>query len=337
MYFSHTKPVKLLLENPKLFYDMYLKWSVRLLLAEVTHKIRKPSKYAGNIVTPDYEGNEIIKQMLLEGKPFAVGRPGATEVIMLLQSELLLNGQRTAATDEEYKMLFVNSGVFPRTVEMVEKVGAYEASLFKECDLMNVSYCVLEDYIYTKNITPDTKLTYIRALDYWRFEKPWTMALKGKKVLVISPFAKTIEAQYSKRDKLYQNEEILPEFTLYTVKAVQTGGMETDDRFKDWFEALEYMYTEAMKFDFDVAILSCGAYSLPLAVKIKQAGRSAIHMGGVCQMLFGIKGRRFEDEPGASEFFNEHWTYPSREETPKSADMCENFAYWKKEENPSTE
>ena len=113
---------------------------------------------------------------------------------------------------------------------------------------------------------------------------------------------------------------------------MQTGGNETDDRFADWFEALEYMYRESMKYDFDIAILSCGAYSLPLGAKFKAAGRGAIHMGGVCQMLFGIKGRRWEDEPGAGEFFNEFWVYPSAAETPKSAGTVENFAYWKPDE-----
>ncbi len=331
MFCSKTKPMAILLNNPALFWDMYVKWLAKIAYTKYTHKVIKPRKYAGKTIIPDYTGNEMIKKLLLDGKPFAVGRPGATEIYMMLQAELLQHNQRKPATDEEYKMAFVNSGVFPRTVEMIERFGLYEARLLAECNLMNVSYCVLEDYIFRKYMNPDANATYIRALDYWRFDKPWTSALAGKKVLVISPFARTIEAQYAKREKLYEDPMVLPEFTLYTVKAVQTGGMEKDERFTDWFQALDYMYEEAMKYDFDVAILSCGAYSLPLAVKFKQAGRSAIHMGGVCQMLFGIKGRRFEDEPGASDFFNEHWTYPSAEETPKSAATVENSAYWSRE------
>lgn len=47
-------------------------------------------------------------------------------------------------------------------------------------------------------------------------------------------------------------------------------------------------------------------------------GKKAIHMGGATQMLFGIKGKRWEDEYG--EFMNEHWIRPSKEETPINAD-----------------
>jgi len=301
---------------------------MKVAVTKFTKHVFKPAKYAGKQVLQDVEGNECIKNLLMSNQPFLVGRPGATEIYLMLQSRMLRQGLRAKATDEDFRMGYVNTGIFPRTVDFINKYGPYSAETIRMCDLLNVSYCVMEDYIYEEHMGKDAQLTYIRALDYWRFKDPWTMCLKGKKVLVISPFADTIEKQYGIREKLYDNPEILPEFTLYTVKAVQTGGDEKDDRFTDWFEALEYMYQEAMKFDFDVAILSCGAYSLPLGAKFKAAGKGAIHMGGVCQMLFGIKGRRWHDEPGASDFFNEHWVYPSVEETPKSANIVENHAYW---------
>lgn len=331
MYLSHLRPLKMLFSEPEMFKYMYIKWFGKIAYTKLTKRVIKPKRYAGKLVTPDYEGNEKIKELILSGKPFLVGRPGATEIYLIHHGQMLTDGLRKPAKDEDFQMAYINSGIFPRSVDFIKKYAPFAASTLSECDLLNVSYPVMEDYIYKKYMGKDTELTYIRALDYWRFAEPWTMALKGKKVLVISPFADTIKKQYEKRELLYENPEFLPEFTLYTVKAVQTGGYEKDDRFADWFEALEYMYNEAMKYDFDVAILSCGAYSLPLGAKFKQAGRSAIHMGGVCQMLFGIKGRRFEDEPGADKFFNEHWTYPSADETPKSAASVEHSAYWKNE------
>lgn len=328
MYLSHLRPLKMLFRELEMFKYMYIKWFGKIAYTKFTKKVIKPKKYAGKIVTPDYVGNERIKELILGDEPFLVGRPGATEIYLMLHGQMLLQGIRKPAKDEDFHMAYVNSGIFPRTVDFIKKYAPYAAKTLSECDLLNVSYPVMEDYVYKKYMNPSTEFTYIRALDYWRFKEPWTMALKGKKVLVISPFADTIKKQYEKRELLYENSEILPEFTLYTVKAVQTGGLEKDDRFSDWFEALDYMYDEALKYDFDVAILSCGAYSLPLGAKFKQAGRSAIHMGGVCQMLFGIKGRRFEEEPGAGDFFNEHWVYPSADETPKSAGTVENSAYW---------
>ena len=324
--------MKMMVKDPDMFYHMYVKWLWKITCTKVTKHIFKPKKYAGKRVSPDYEGNEQIKALIQSDKPFLVGRPGATEIYLFLHSQMMQQGIRKEARDEDFRMAYINTGIFPRTVPFINQYAPYAAQTLADCDLLNVSYCVMEDYIYKKYMHKDAELTYIRALDYWRFASPWTTALKGKKVLVISPFADTIQKQYAIREKLYENQEILPEFTLYTVKAVQTGGNERDERFDDWFEALEHMYREAMQYDFDIAILSCGAYSLPLGAKFKAAGKGAIHMGGVCQMLFGIKGRRWQDEPGAGDFFNEYWTYPSADETPKSANLVEDSAYWAKDE-----
>ena len=82
----------------------------------------------------------------------------------------------------------------------------------------------------------------------------------------------------------------MPEFELSCVKAVQTIADEKDDRFKDWFDALNYMYRECMKRDFDIALIGCGAYGMPLAVRLKQAGKQAVHIGGSLQLLSGIIG-----------------------------------------------
>ena len=49
--------------------------------------------------------------------------------------------------------------------------------------------------------------------------------LRGKKVLVIHPFAETIQHQYEqKRTLLFKNPDVLPEFQLETIKAVQSLG-----------------------------------------------------------------------------------------------------------------
>ena len=82
----------------------------------------------------------------------------------------------------------------------------------------------------------------------------WSHLLKGRKVLVISPFADQIEEQYKKRERLFPNNPgILPQFELITIKAVQTIADQDDSRFGNWFEALDYMKVEILKHDFDVA------------------------------------------------------------------------------------
>ena len=177
---------------------------------------------------------------------------------------------------------------------------------------------------YMKN----TALTRLWSLEPYRFSNPWTKALKGKKVLVIHPFANTIQQQYEKRKQIWGEKEILPEFELQTLKAVQSAAGEKDERFVDWFEALDYMKAEIAKRDFDIAIIGCGAYGFPLAAYIKELGKQAIHLGGATQLLFGIKGNRWENDSGVKQYFNEYWVRPSMDETPKNNTSVEGGCYW---------
>ena len=102
----------------------------------------------------------------------------------------------------------------------------------------------------------------------------------------------------------------------------------TKTEFDDWFAALEYMYNEAMKIDFDIAIIGCGAYGFPLAAKLKKAGKQAIHLGGATQILFGIWGSRWDNVEPIRKLKNEFWVRPSKEETPSGAKKVENACYW---------
>ena len=144
---------------------------------------------------------------------------------------------------------------------------------------------------------------------------------------MIHPFKETIEKQYKNREKLFANPDILPEFELITMKAIQTIAHEIDPRFCDWEEALNYMYESAMNLDFDVALIGCGAYGMPLAAKLKASGKTAIHLGGALQLLFGIKGKRWDDMP-QGKLYNEYWVRPLENERPRDAKSVEDACYW---------
>ena len=86
---------------------------------------------------------------------------------------------------------------------------------------------------------------------------------------MIHPFAELIEAQYARRSDLFDNKDVLPDFELRTVKAVQSLGGDNQG-FKDWFDALEWMKREIGKADFDICLIGCGAYGFPLAAHVKK-------------------------------------------------------------------
>lgn len=62
---------------------------------------------------------------------------------------------------------------------------------------------------------------------------------------------------------------------------------------------------------------------------VKKLGKQAIHMAGVTQLLFGIRGKRWDNDKLYHTFFNKNWCYPSVEETPKGNGQVEGGTYWK--------
>ena len=55
-------------------------------------------------------------------------------------------------------------------------------------------------------------------------------------------------------------------------------------------------------------------------------GKTAIHMGGSLQTLFGIKGSRWDNKYGS--MYSEAWVYPSENETPAGFEKVEGGCYW---------
>ena len=286
------------------------------------------------------EANEILKNIILKNEPFMCARFGSTESRAILNFQLKkkqitdfhaslkhIRGKMNIYWKEHPK--FLNnltelSGFFPKDENLLEIFVNLYISDIKNLDLLGV----WNEYEEFLQVPEDTKLCKIRELEPWFYNEPWTAALEGKKVLVIHPFEETIKKQYQKKEKLYENENILPNFELKTIKAVQTIAGEKSE-FKDWFEALESMKNQMNNIDYDVAIIGCGAYGFPLASHAKKMGKIGIHLGGVTQLLFGIKGKRWEEWKHYTELRKnegESWVYAN--EIPKDYKKVENGCYW---------
>lgn len=276
--------------------------------------------------------NEWLYQKILSGEPFMAARFGNTELSVI--TSVLKNRicGRSEENDERFDKWFARlgegAGFFPVEDKLADPFTDLMLKACKSVDLLGMWHCHMEDFVIEEYL-PQADLTFLFRLEPWRCQEPWSRALKGKKVLVIHPFEESIQKQYQKRELLFPGTEVLPEFDLLTLKAVQTVAGEKDERFETWFDALQYMFDEAMEKDFDIAIIGCGAYGFPLAAKLKNAGKQAIHLGGVTQIMFGIKGKRWVECPTYRVPFNEAWEYPLESETPKNSQKVEESCYWK--------
>jgi hypothetical protein len=160
---------------------------------------------------------------------------------------------------------------------------------------------------------------------------PWLADLAHLRWLVVHPFEKTIWAQLPHLAKLgvfpASSESALRQRATDTrcLPPPQFSYM-VPPRHRDWFHALEEMKKamEDQRDHFDIALIGAGAWSLPLAAHAKAIGKKGLHLGGGLQLLFGIKGGRFEKWIP----HNEHWIRPLPEDRPENCHLMENGAYW---------
>jgi hypothetical protein len=293
--------------------------------------------------------NEKIYELLLNDTPCMISRLGSIELGCIL-NYIAINSKKNKlkklfeyVTDDvgtpwwDDQFLFSlnnNAGVFPSTYETLEK--------FSQIYLNDILYIdLLGSFHYGEKFLPLKKEivnVHLEALYPFWVNNPWTKVLTGKKVLIVHPFTNTIEKQYSKRRLLFETDDVLPDFELKTLTAVQSNcGNEVP--FESWFDALKYMKDQIEKIDFDFCILGCGAYGLPLAAHVKRMGKKSIHLGGGTQLLFGIMGKRWDknyqwDNLSGNintnywELYNKAWTRASKLETPEGAEKVEGACYW---------
>lgn len=311
--------------------DLFIKYEMSRVFDKMFERRRDATNLSSFLgdrtnLSPD-EANKIIAEAICKNKPFMAGRFGGFELAAVVQ---YLEG-RIKYPSHLSQCLVNNAGLFDASKEVIENFAALYLDSTEKLDLIGRHWNGMEDYVIQAYAT-NAAITKLFWIEPWSAPKnPWSAALKEKKVLVIHPFTETVKAQYKKREELFPGTDILPEFELKTLKAVQTIAGEKDDRFETWFDALGWMYQEAMKIDFDVAIIGCGAYGFPLAAKLKQAGKQAIHLGGATQLLFGIKGKRWDTEPAfeyVRKCYNDAWVYPSEADKPKQAKRVEDGCYW---------
>lgn len=289
----------------------------------------------------EQDASNLIREGLISNAPFAVSRFGYSELRAVLtflhihESEhslkkiySFLKGEKVEPwwSENTLKIITHNAGFFPKEIGMVEDFCRLVLHEMQHIDVLG-SWLGGERWV--KPMLANTK--FVRLHDFYHFlhGEPWTTALKDKKVLVIHPFSKSIQQQFEIKSKIFTGIHTLPDFKLITYKAVQSIAGNKPSGYETWFDALDTMKSDFSRIDFDIAILGCGAYGMPLASFIKtELKKKAIHLGGNTQILFGIKGSRWETDPAFSGIFNSYWKKPLPEETPNGHNTIDSNCYW---------
>lgn len=286
---------------------------------------------------------EKVAELLKAGKPTMIARYGSFELEATLRGlaiaerrmkrtgmpSLLLGRCSPYWWDNSIRGgLCWNAGFFPPTDEALE---AFARRFAEDSVLLDVltSTWPGEEYM-RRRYCPNAEVCGLSPLSSpFFFVSPWTRALAGKTVLIVNPFASTIASQYAKREKLFSNPLVLPEFRLLTYRpCVSQCGNADSCGVSSWFDALDKMSRDIRSMKFDVALIGAGAYGFCLAADVKRSGRIGIQLGGSTQLLFGIKGGRWDETDIGKRFYNEHWVRPAASEVPTNARTVEGGCYW---------
>lgn len=319
-------------------------------LRSIYRKLVNPT-FIGNSWPEEQEWentNKLIKNYIDSQEPCLIGRIGTSECAILVNYitvhsnksyfkkclDYIIDETRMPIWDTGKPFYDIQnaSGFFVNGNIQIKDVEKFAEIYLKVIPTMDVC----GRFFYQEKFLPfSTKCQMVQLESLYPFfsNLPWSQSLENRKVLVVHPFKDSIISQYNtNRKKLFKNPKILPDFELDVIQAVQTIAGEKS-RFQNWFEALDYMKSEISKRNFDILIVGCGAYGLPLAAYGKSLGKKAIHLGGGTQLLFGIKGKRWEgkyhgDDTRFSDLFNDYWVYPSKKERPQNANKVEGGCYW---------
>ena len=285
------------------------------------------------------EASNLILQSIESNKPVIIGRFGSGELLGLLHYLNIRDNRPFLRKSLRYivgrstpfwwdrqivDVLQYAGGLFPLNDETLNKFSELTLKSLPEINILGSWR--KEEALVSNYLTNCTRVR-LKDLEPYYHKEPWSKALKGKKVLVIHPFTDSISKQYEKRKLLFRNADILPDFELKTLTSIFTTPG-NNIPFDSWFDVYCHLCDEINNIDFDLAIIGCSTYSLPIAHHVKKMGKQAIQLGGATQILFGIRGRRWENTEFFRGMFNKHWTRPMRSEYPTGHNTIEGGCYW---------
>lgn len=281
---------------------------------------------------------EHIIRLLRSPETCAIGKLGTTEMLGLEYLERWLQPPWPPAASwrRPAQRLYECSGLFPvRRDIFLRWAQIYQESL-GTLDVVSqwqpgMAYeGVLEGQLLAK-YSPRAFRAGLSFVHLLMPKAPWLDDLPRLRWLVVSPFPKTIRHQLPRLSGLgvyspscRESLERRAEDTVL-VPSPPFAYM-VPPRHRDWFQALEEMKAEMEKAkgSFDIALVGAGAWSLPLVAHAKKVGKKGMHLGGSLQLLFGIKGGRY-DGWGV---YNGEWIRPLPKETPENFRRMEKGAYW---------
>jgi hypothetical protein len=297
-----------------------------------------------------------IKKSIENNEPIFIGKIGSIELQLIHQS-VLIDIKKLDDYLPYLKFEVTNAaGLYPEHNNFFKLFVNMYLDAIKELDILaswNDNLLPIEEWVYSTFINSKQIINpkYSKGIvDLMSFEsfyvdsKYWWQTLfENKTILILSPFTYSISEQLdcNKRDKVWSGK--WSNFWPSTIKfkylnfphPYMLQSPKVQSTYPQDFVQLIHSYKTKLNDigEFDIALIGTGCYSIILGSYIKkELKKSAFHLGGGLQMMFGVYGDRWFQNGNMSEFFkqyiNEYWTRPSDDEKPSGYKKQENGAYF---------
>ena len=264
--------------------------------------------------------NEKIKEAIRNKSALSFGKLGGIESSHVYNYLVTGNPRLLGST------LFVNAGIYTSNEEDLKSWCNYYINAIKSLDYV-LQWCPSQgdEALINAFWTGEERFYEFTDLEpYTHEDNGWHYFLSDKKVLFISPFSDTVKNQVPNYGKIWEGARIGEVLTVTSPYSEALTGKPP----VSWLDKYRGITDEIEKLDFDFATVGCGGLSLLVCDFIKNMGKPCVHLGGGNQLLFGIRGKRWDDHEVLSHFCNDYWVRPLEHEVPVNHTLVEGGCYW---------
>ena len=216
-----------------------------------------------------------VREKLTKKDPFVIPRIAGIENQLVVATDNLSRNISIQQKNQIFQwfnrvlpVMKRNAGILIRTHQSIINYASMYAKVFEQCELYTdwpawgaVGRAIGDSQKYfEERYKKPTLWAFVYDLYHTIYSRPWTHALRGKRVLIISSFVDSYKKKVADGilDKIY-GIDLFPECELLFLKPPQTQGSNLSKEFDVELERFAKQI-EGIKDQFDVALCSCGGY-----------------------------------------------------------------------------
>jgi len=300
-------------------------WALRI--KSIRYQMSDEEFFRGNL-----EIRKALVQALETKTPILIGRTSIGA-----EAEICHDFVKKEFPQLHLHQLVNNSGIFVKTHEDIRDYVTATLRAFQHCTLIGIwdrKGWAAQDFLINIAKKPTVQAQSLEPF-YFLGRENWMEPLKGKSVLVISPFAKTFQKQIDsgRVAQAFDSEWFKGTTFSFCKPPLTLAGNHQERVWQEHFQEFKENIRKQVAIQKpDVCLASGGGYGMPICdFLVQELGVSAIYVGGALQLFFGVMGSRWLGNETIQRYVKacpSAWVKPSEEERPPNLQRVEGGCYW---------